>query len=383
MPWGYFQAAQPDQQVEYLCGGEWIALEGLHPTWPRLQTRLPAARGAARVLVNLAGAANETPVALVCDRLIVEPDRQALSLTWRGRYEIRDGDQALRSLVVLAALESPHVPASWARLADAARRGPLVAHPSPVPGRRGLSLRETAGLDPYQADASWAAPPLPFLSSGAPTRPAGPSRGEATPWATGASWPSPTSMPSKASLVETTAWTPPAPVGIPKGTGDFSEVASAPRSPAAVLPFDASRIQASAAARPSTAATPWGAEPLRPAPTGASKGTLVLEVPVDRLEPPKPPPDQVAHAVLPPLPPPAPPLAPSSPPPTVPPPLAEERTALPATAEPPLVAPDPWARPPIPTQGPPPTPPPQPPTFDRPAAGAFKGSVYGKFGKKS
>ena len=122
-PWGYFQSAPPDQQVDHLCGNEWITLEGLHPTFPRYQTHLPGARGAARILVKQGPSTTETPVEAVCDRLVLEPDQQTLSLTWRGHYGVREGEQALASLVVLAALESAGAPGPWAQLADAAGPG--------------------------------------------------------------------------------------------------------------------------------------------------------------------------------------------------------------------------------------------------------------------
>ena len=52
MPWEYFQAAPPDQQIDYLQGGEWLVLDGIHAEHPRVQTRIPAARGAASVVAE-------------------------------------------------------------------------------------------------------------------------------------------------------------------------------------------------------------------------------------------------------------------------------------------------------------------------------------------
>src|SRR5205807_381472 len=48
-PWDYLQAAPPDQQIELLRGDEWIAVDGMHPSLPRLQTRLPGARALVHV----------------------------------------------------------------------------------------------------------------------------------------------------------------------------------------------------------------------------------------------------------------------------------------------------------------------------------------------
>src|SRR6185295_17776713 len=56
MPWDYFQSAPPDQQIEPLRGGEWLVLDGVHPTLARISTRVPMARGAARVVMARPGA---------------------------------------------------------------------------------------------------------------------------------------------------------------------------------------------------------------------------------------------------------------------------------------------------------------------------------------
>ena len=86
MPWEYFQAAPPDQQIEHLRGGEWLVLDGLHPAHPRVQTRL--LRGACRLVLAHRDRAREPapiPVELACDTLAVDGDAQVLTLSWRGR----------------------------------------------------------------------------------------------------------------------------------------------------------------------------------------------------------------------------------------------------------------------------------------------------------
>ncbi len=125
MPWEYFQAAPPDQQIDHLRGGEWLVLDGLHPTLARVQTRLPAVRGAARVTVRRPAAPPvERAVELACDTLTIDGDRQTFSLTWRGRCEVPD-EAPPPALAVMAALEIPGVPVDWARiLGGAPRRGP-------------------------------------------------------------------------------------------------------------------------------------------------------------------------------------------------------------------------------------------------------------------
>ena len=184
MPWEYFQAAPPDQRIEPLRGGEWLVLDGLHPTRPRVQTCLPPARGAARV-ATLRGGPTQSAVELVCDTLAIDGDRQTFSLSWRGRYEVADGEAALPALFVLAALEVPGVPVDWARIRAA--RAQRARAPEPHAGARlslgagtmAVSLEEVAAIAPKAA--------LPFGPPGAPARP--PST-EATPWSARAAPPS-------------------------------------------------------------------------------------------------------------------------------------------------------------------------------------------------
>jgi hypothetical protein len=158
MPWEYFQAAPLDQHIEPLIGGEWLVLDGLHPTRPRMQTRLPSARGAARIEARRGGheAAGEA-LDLVCDTLAIDGDRGIVTLSWRGVYEVAEGEAALPSLVVKAALETPGVPVDWARIGAA-----------PAPDEHTRVDTDLAALRP-----------VPFGPSGAPAR--APST-EATPW---------------------------------------------------------------------------------------------------------------------------------------------------------------------------------------------------------
>lgn len=179
MPWHYFQAAPPDQQIEHLRGGEWLVLDGLHPTRPRVQTCLPAARGAARVVVRRAGAAPaEQAIDLACDTLAIDGDRQTFSLTWRGRYEVADGEAALPSLLVVAALDAPGVPVDWARLVATA---PAAQQPVALQAKPQAAGEGTMAMRPEQAAAVVQRAALPF-AAGAPGAPASRASAEATPW---------------------------------------------------------------------------------------------------------------------------------------------------------------------------------------------------------
>jgi hypothetical protein len=44
-PWDYFQAAPADQRLPFLRGDEWVALEGMHPSFARLTSQLPSVLG--------------------------------------------------------------------------------------------------------------------------------------------------------------------------------------------------------------------------------------------------------------------------------------------------------------------------------------------------
>ncbi len=74
-----------DQRTELLSGDEWILLEGLHPTSPRLQTRLPAARASARIF-GLAGTPEGQRLELTADLLHIDGDEQRCTLVWRKSF---------------------------------------------------------------------------------------------------------------------------------------------------------------------------------------------------------------------------------------------------------------------------------------------------------
>ena len=110
--WSYFQAAPLDQQLDSLRGDEWLVLDGLHPTAPRLASRLPSAVAVARVYRNAAGGGEGEPLALVPDTLVIDGDRQVCDIVWRGSLPV-SGEAALASICVLAALELPGQPVVW------------------------------------------------------------------------------------------------------------------------------------------------------------------------------------------------------------------------------------------------------------------------------
>ncbi|APR77093.1 Vegetative cell wall protein gp1 precursor (Hydroxyproline-rich glycoprotein 1) [Minicystis rosea] len=180
MPWDYYQSAPRDQQIEPLRGGEWLVLDGVHPSLPRVQTRLPATRGAARIRIRRPGAAPEDrPVEMVCDTLAIDGDRQTLSMVWRGRFEISGGEPALASHLVLAALEMPGAVADWGRIAASAADAPAsAAAPASVPVEG--AGEGTMAISSERADALAQRAATPFAA--ASPAPSAPVTTAATPW---------------------------------------------------------------------------------------------------------------------------------------------------------------------------------------------------------
>lgn len=88
--WRFFHEAAPDQQLPgYLRGDEALSLTNLHPTLPRVTSRLPGVRP--RVLVRLAGGVvRDVPLQL--DTLVVVADQGRIRLTWRGLVDVTDDE---------------------------------------------------------------------------------------------------------------------------------------------------------------------------------------------------------------------------------------------------------------------------------------------------
>ncbi len=273
MAWEYFQAAPPDQRIDPLRGGEWLVLDGLQPARPRLQTRLPPARGAARIVAH-GGGPGET-VNLVCDTLAIDGDRQTFSLSWRGHREVTEG-QAART--VLAALELPGVAIDWARILATANLASVPAPTSPqvdeitAPGPAPLTVAANAAALPFGAPA-----PRP------PTSP----NSAATPWSPEPVRPAPVAAPGEPTLA-----TQPSPIRRHK-------------SRTIALPDEEQALLASLPAVPFT----LPAE----APAAPPVQRLRTEPPPPLVAPPPPPPNPWARQSAPP-PEPEPPLPPPAPP---------------------------------------------------------------------
>ena len=108
----YFNAAPLDQRVAELTGAETIALEHLHPRWPRLVTRLAPA--APIGIVEAPGVAPFT-LAFGCDTLWIDSDRGIATLTFRAHAILQDPEQP--GTIVVRALQDTRSPAALDSLA--------------------------------------------------------------------------------------------------------------------------------------------------------------------------------------------------------------------------------------------------------------------------
>ncbi|XXT19113.1 DUF2169 domain-containing protein [Sorangium sp. So ce429] len=194
--WSYFQAAPPDQRVRPLRGGEWIELHGLHPTAPRLRTRLPEARGRARIHgLSGSGVGEGQPLDLVADTLRIDGDEQRCTVVFRGSFPVPD-EAALAAVAIVAGVELPGEPLAWPeRPPERAAREPAGAgaaggrargaddeglgatQAAPAAGGRTMSIAEgtvAAGA------LAWAAA-VPFRSGAAPDELAGRAAGPEAP----------------------------------------------------------------------------------------------------------------------------------------------------------------------------------------------------------
>ncbi|HRI71661.1 MAG TPA: DUF2169 domain-containing protein, partial [Polyangium sp.] len=171
----YFNAAPTDQQIEYLRGDEWIVLDGMHPTMPRVQSRLPQMRGKAGVFfVTTNSVSHHQVVDLVPDMLVIDAEKLVASVVFRGSLPLESLD-VLPRLRVFADVELPGNPTRWPENAEVLRApapppfGGTTSPPSPPlvnsqPPREDSSLRTTAAFQPKPPGARTV---LPFGNASA------------------------------------------------------------------------------------------------------------------------------------------------------------------------------------------------------------------------
>jgi uncharacterized protein YjbI with pentapeptide repeats len=172
----WFQAAPADQQCDAFTGDEWIVVDGMHPTLPRLQTRLPGMR--AEVVRVVSDPSPEgRPVALRADTLLIDADHQICSVLWRGHFSL-DRAELLPAVRLVASLEMPGYPIVWPEDAhlDAAPSStdaptesnvvaPRVGPPDPLAQTSSVVMGpwsgEHAAILPFKPAADAPLPPVP------------------------------------------------------------------------------------------------------------------------------------------------------------------------------------------------------------------------------
>lgn len=91
LDWAFFNSAPRDQQIAELGPAPRILLENLHPSIPRLETRLPAI--SPRVLHLEPGKSEVSEIRLRCDTLRIDTDRGRVTLSYRGTLPLGIKDE--------------------------------------------------------------------------------------------------------------------------------------------------------------------------------------------------------------------------------------------------------------------------------------------------
>lgn len=169
--WSYFQAAPLDQRVEALRGDEWILLDGLHPTAPRLQMRLPGARGRARIHGLAAfGVPEGQLLDLRLDTVRIDGDEARCTLIWRQSVPLPD-EAALAAARIVAGVELPGAPLAWPETLPERRPAARTAIPEAATSSvqiASVDLEPPAAALPMSTlmtsdDGASRGQPLPFL----------------------------------------------------------------------------------------------------------------------------------------------------------------------------------------------------------------------------
>ncbi|WP_437967189.1 DUF2169 domain-containing protein [Sorangium sp. So ce260] len=382
--WAYYQAAPPDQRVRHLRGGEWIELEGLHPTLPRLRMRLPEARGRARIHgLSAFGVSEGHPLDLDADTLRIDGDEQRCTLVFRGSFAVPD-EAALAAASIVAGVELPGEPLDWperpaergAGAGDAAGRGAEggvgdtdglgATQAAPAAGSRTVSISDAGA-----AVAAFAAAATPFRPGAGPGDIAGRGAGAPAPrFDTGTLSLSSAEGP-EASPVTTLALAP----GQDDSAAEQPALPFEPAPPGAALPPSmiargplAAEERVSSGTLALSFEDDWEPRAGAPGTAGPAAPEVDLEPASPRVEP-----AEIPLALAPePAPPAEPALAPEPEPPPPPRPVISASPARSFAPEEPPPAPPPRPLPP---------PPPERPALPTPSP-ALRRSLYERFDKK-
>ncbi|WP_437320735.1 DUF2169 domain-containing protein [Sorangium sp. So ce385] len=161
--WSYFQAAPADQQIAFLQGDEWIVLEHVNPAAPRLQMRLPGARGVARIRGLAASAAADGElIELNADTLRIDGVEQRCTVVWRRVFPV-SGEDAFAAVRIVAGVEIEGEETAWPDVRLEEQERVLPAHPPSLRlGSQGTARIEDA---PDGAGEARLAPELPISLS--------------------------------------------------------------------------------------------------------------------------------------------------------------------------------------------------------------------------
>jgi hypothetical protein len=102
---GYYQAAPPDQQIGYLQGNEEVRLINLTPEG-RTQFHLPTVKMPVVFFLN---DGNKQESKAVIDTLLIEPDLQRFSLTWRCHLLLK------KNIFEVVQVVAGEMPKAWYR----------------------------------------------------------------------------------------------------------------------------------------------------------------------------------------------------------------------------------------------------------------------------
>jgi len=104
--WNYFQAAPPDQRLPSLMGNEWIVIEGMHPSLPRIASRLPSVRPIAAMFgFDPAKPDAVRSVQARIDMLRINADNLTCSVVARAVVPI-DDERSLATIRIVGAIET-------------------------------------------------------------------------------------------------------------------------------------------------------------------------------------------------------------------------------------------------------------------------------------
>jgi hypothetical protein len=162
--WSYYQCAPVDQRIDYLEGDEWVVIDGLHPGFVRLQSRLPKLKPVARMLSVRAGGGErfggtprETVLSLRADTLVIDTDTHRCEVTWRAMVRL-GSEEALGALLFAAGLKAEAERIGWDKVWEqAAATGGAGASvtASTVPRIR----LDRSGVTDVSPQPSWSARP--------------------------------------------------------------------------------------------------------------------------------------------------------------------------------------------------------------------------------